>query len=51
MKSMSFPQPHLYPFASHYFASPDGHLHYVDTGNGEPLVFAHGTPAWSFLYH
>lgn len=50
MKSMPFPQPHLYPFASHYFASPDGHLHYVDTGNGEPLVFAHGTPAWSFLY-
>lgn len=39
-----------YPFASHRCALPAGHLHYVDEGAGEPLLFVHGTPTWSFLY-
>lgn len=25
-------------------------MHYVDEGEGEPVVMVHGTPAWSFLY-
>ena len=25
-----------------------GRMHYVDEGAGEPLVFVHGTPSWSF---
>lgn len=50
MKSTKFPNPQWYPFASHFFPTPDGHMHYIDTGNGEPIVFVHGTPAWSFLY-
>jgi haloalkane dehalogenase len=25
-------------------------MHYVDEGAGEPIVFVHGTPTWSFLY-
>ncbi|MBI3965169.1 MAG: alpha/beta fold hydrolase [Chloroflexi bacterium] len=39
-----------YPFAPHYLDLPAGRLHYVDEGQGQPLVFAHGTPTWSFLY-
>jgi haloalkane dehalogenase len=25
-----------------------GRMHYVDEGSGEPLLFVHGTPTWSF---
>lgn len=25
-----------------------GRMHYVDEGTGEPLLFVHGTPTWSF---
>lgn len=27
-----------------------GQMHFVDEGNGRPLVMVHGTPTWSFLY-
>lgn len=40
----------LYPFKSHYFSTPSGNIHYVDEGEGEVILFVHGTPAWSFLY-
>src|SRR5215218_7357697 len=40
----------LYPFASHFIESGYGRMHYVDEGNGSPVVFVHGTPSWSFLY-
>ncbi len=39
-----------YPFASHFFQTAAGKLHYVDEGSGEPVVMLHGNPAWSFLY-
>jgi haloalkane dehalogenase len=39
-----------YPFASHYFQTPAGKLHYVDEGQGEVVVMLHGNPTWSFLY-
>ena len=39
-----------YPFASHYFRVPAGNLHYVDEGNGPPVVMVHGNPTWSFVY-
>ncbi len=39
-----------YPFKSNYF-NIDGHrMHYIDEGQGEVLLFIHGTPTWSFLY-
>jgi haloalkane dehalogenase len=44
------PDPSLYPFASHWFDSPAGRLHYVDEGAGPPILFLHGNPTWSFLY-
>ena len=38
----------LYPFESR-FATIDNHrIHYVDEGQGELLLFVHGTPEWSF---
>ena len=39
-----------YPFDSHYFGVPAGRMHYVDVGEGSPLVMVHGNPTWSFLY-
>jgi haloalkane dehalogenase len=39
-----------YPFAPHFFDTSAGRLHYVNEGQGEPVVFVHGTPTWSFLY-
>jgi haloalkane dehalogenase len=39
-----------YPFASHYFQTAAGRMHYVDKGGGEVVLMLHGNPAWSFLY-
>lgn len=39
-----------YPFADRYLDVDGGSMHYVDEGQGEPILFVHGTPAWSFLY-
>ncbi len=37
-----------YPFAHRSF-DIDGHqLHYIDEGQGEIILFVHGTPSWSF---
>lgn len=42
----------LYPFSSRYFTLDDHHtrLHYIDEGRGEPIVFVHGNPTWSFYW-
>lgn len=38
-----------YPFTSKYARLPAGHdMHYVDEGEGEPILLVHGTPSWSF---
>jgi len=37
-----------YPFVSRWMDLPAGRMHYVDEGDGEPLLFVHGTPTWSF---
>jgi haloalkane dehalogenase len=39
-----------YPFHSRWLALPEGRLHYVDEGSGDPIVLVHGTPTWSFEY-
>ncbi|GAA4385906.1 haloalkane dehalogenase [Tsukamurella soli] len=44
------PDDGLYPFASRWFDSSVGRLHYMDEGSGPPLLFCHGSPTWSFLY-
>ncbi len=40
----------LYPFASHHFQLGDVRMHYVDEGDGPPLVMVHGNPTWSFYW-
>ncbi len=50
-KSATFqPNPALYPFVPHFLDTPGGAMHYVDEGSGQPILFVHGTPTWSFLY-
>ena len=44
------PDPELYPFESRWFDSSVGPVHYIDEGQGRPLVLFHGNPDWSFLY-
>jgi pimeloyl-ACP methyl ester carboxylesterase len=40
--------PTLYPFAAHSIELEGQRLHYIDEGTGEPVLFVHGTPSWSF---
>src|SRR5690606_14909525 len=48
----------LFPFRSKFVKLPhrmgDRELpvtaHYVDEGEGEPIVFVHGNPTWSFYF-
>jgi haloalkane dehalogenase len=44
------PDPRLFPFQSHWFESEVGRVHYLDEGEGDPILFLHGNPTWSFLY-
>lgn len=44
------PDPELFPFRSRWFDSSVGRVHYVDEGEGPPILFLHGNPTWSFLY-
>lgn len=40
-----------FPFESHYLRLNDGtQIHYVDEGEGIPIVLLHGNPTWSYLY-
>lgn len=39
-----------YPFAAHELQLSAGRMHYVDEGRGDPILFVHGTPTWSFEY-
>lgn len=40
----------LYPFASHYMSIGDVRMHYIDEGEGPPLLMVHGNPTWSFYW-
>lgn len=37
-----------YPFSPRFFGINGHQLHYIDEGQGETLLFVHGTPSWSF---
>lgn len=39
-----------YPFHHHYIQLSAGQMHYVDEGQGDVILFVHGTPTWSYLY-
>lgn len=40
----------LYPFESNYIQFDQHKMHYVDHGEGEPVVMVHGNPTWSFYW-
>lgn len=50
MNNISWIDRKEYPFAPHRFEVSAGSLHYVDEGEGQPVVMIHGNPTWSFLY-
>ena len=39
-----------FPFESRFLSVGPHRLHYVDEGEGEPLLFVHGNPTWSFYW-
>jgi len=41
---------HLYPFQSHFMPINGHRYHYVDEGQGSPVLMLHGNPTWSFYY-
>lgn len=40
----------VYPFRSHFLNLDGNNLHYVDEGEGRPILMLHGNPTWSFYY-
>lgn len=39
-----------YPFEPHFLDGGGHRYHYVDEGQGDPLLFVHGNPTWSFAW-
>jgi len=46
----SWLDPTLYPFEPRFMTVDGERLHYLDEGEGDPILFIHGTPTWSFLW-
>jgi pimeloyl-ACP methyl ester carboxylesterase len=40
----------LYPFTGRYFERRGLRYHYLDEGEGSPVVMVHGNPTWSFYF-
>lgn len=41
---------HHYPFASNFLDRNGLGYHFVDQGEGDPVVMVHGNPTWSFFF-
>ncbi len=39
-----------YPFESHYLDIDGLRYHYLDEGEGRPIILVHGNPTWSFMF-
>ncbi|UCF39019.1 MAG: alpha/beta fold hydrolase [Acidobacteriota bacterium] len=39
-----------YHFKSHFLKLGSSRMHYLDVGEGEPVLMVHGNPSWSFMY-
>ncbi len=39
-----------YPFRFHQYETEGGIIHYINEGEGEPIILLHGWLTWSFLY-
>ena len=40
----------LYPFSGKEFSVDGERMHYLDEGEGKPILMVHGNPTWSFFY-
>lgn len=48
MKSLGLEK--VYPFRSNFLNLGTNNLHYIDEGEGLPILMLHGNPTWSFYY-
>jgi len=39
-----------YAFTTHYLEQDGLRMHFVDEGDGEPVLLLHGEPTWAYLY-
>jgi len=39
-----------FPYTSHYLEVQGSKMHYIEEGNGEPILFLHGIPTSSYLW-
>jgi haloalkane dehalogenase len=39
-----------WPFSPHFFSGAGFRMHYIDEGEGDPIVCLHGEPTWGYLY-
>src|SRR6056297_2257855 len=39
-----------YPFESHWLDLDGYKYHFIDEGEGTPILFVHGNPTWSFAF-
>ena len=39
-----------YPFEGRFLDLDGGRMHYLDEGNGPPVLMVHGNPTWSYYY-
>ncbi len=39
-----------YAYEPHYVEQDGLRMHYVDEGDGDPVLFLHGEPTWAYLY-
>lgn len=41
---------HDFPYPSHYIDIKGSKMHFVEKGVGDPILFLHGQPTWSYLW-
>jgi len=39
-----------FPFSARYTTIKGFRMHYIDEGEGEPIILVHGNPTWSYYY-
>ncbi len=39
-----------FPFESRYVNVEGARIHYIEQGSGDPILFLHGNPTWSYLW-
>ncbi len=44
------PIPTAFPYESNHAEVKGSLMHYVDVGEGDPVLFLHGNPTWSYLW-